>query len=934
MYRLLDLLAGIVTETYPTEDDHQPPSSSSASSSPLGSLPLFPNCTTSIQIQQQRFGNYLPYWNITNQLYTHGMMTHGGGVMKDTTMTITINNEDDEEDDTLNELFHMDTDIYRIGKSYFDNKEYARTVHWFDNIYSTIKNNNTNNNNGTYTSNNPSSTLPSTAWFRRRQRILMSIFTPTTVPATTLPIPSHSSIFTPPSMYSLQYPPRAYFLRCYALYLDGESKKEAERLQGTVNNPSTLTGNSNDQILTRGGTKVPVNQYLMNLYNDLSTVATNLATHLQSLQSSSSSSSSTRPVDPTTMMSDNSTNSSTLPPSSSSVSLSTNIHYLSSSVLPYLDPFCTYLLGIILRDLERKEEAKVAFITALQKFPLNWSAWYDLTKLFESKMEIDTVVQQYFASSSSSSAILPHWIYSLYQAYSYIEVHANTSALRLLQSLSGIFPHSVGLKALVARGLYNIRRFEPAHTLFRSIRYQDPYRIEDMDIYSNILYVKGDTPGLASLAHDVHGIGRYTYTPQCCCVIGNYFSARREHERAIIYFRRALRLDRQYTAAWTLMGHEYLELKNTTASIECYRRAVDTNPRDYRAWYGLGQTYELLHMFLYAAYYYRRTTALRPTDGRMWFALGSCYEHLERRSDAIACYERASNTDHDRDGAAAIKLAKLYRTGGNIGEAAKWYASYLEERELIQSPVSMVQPVTTTKDETNGKLNVKNGNVSSITSMNSGNSNNNNNPDVLEALLYLAKLAKDQKRWNDAEIYIQKLISLPSSTEIREARILLAEIRTARTLDQRVTQLMDQTSQDHSSVHNDNTVHPKYSGITQIPPTPSTVGIPGQSTTIMTRMLTTTTTTTTNSVPISSVLTSSTALGKDIASPTVQTVTPSLSSYPLFTSPITVPIQQSFQQSTPSNTITTSTIRSSNNTNTNLFIPTSEEYEEDDMAVE
>ena len=61
----------------------------------------------------------------------------------------------------------------------------------------------------------------------------------------------------------------------------------------------------------------------------------------------------------------------------------------------------------------------------------------------------------------------------------------------------------------------------------------------------------------------------------------------------------------------TLMGHGFLEMKNTGAAIEAYRRAVDINPRDYRAWYGLGQTYELLQMFFYAIYYYRKAATLR-----------------------------------------------------------------------------------------------------------------------------------------------------------------------------------------------------------------------------------------------------------------------------------------------------------------------------------
>lgn len=55
---------------------------------------------------------------------------------------------------------------------------------------------------------------------------------------------------------------------------------------------------------------------------------------------------------------------------------------------------------------------------------------------------------------------------------------------------------------------------------------------------------------------------------------GNHYSLRGEHEKAIKYFRRATQLDRTYLSAWTLMGHEYVEMKNSHAAIEAYRKAV------------------------------------------------------------------------------------------------------------------------------------------------------------------------------------------------------------------------------------------------------------------------------------------------------------------------------------------------------------------------
>jgi anaphase-promoting complex subunit 8 len=155
--------------------------------------------------------------------------------------------------------------------------------------------------------------------------------------------------------------------------------------------------------------------------------------------------------------------------------------------------------------------------------------------------------------------------------------------------------------------------FDDATSLFTSLRSTDPYRVEDLDVFSNILYVSEKRAELAALAHDYVQVDRLR--PEVCCLVGesasfarnswsvasircgknrlrspiggrthsrtrrsastgNYYSLRRDHEKAIAYFRRALKLDRNYLSAWTLMGHEYVEIKNTNAAIASYRRAV------------------------------------------------------------------------------------------------------------------------------------------------------------------------------------------------------------------------------------------------------------------------------------------------------------------------------------------------------------------------
>ena len=231
---------------------------------------------------------------------------------------------------------------------------------------------------------------------------------------------------------------------------------------------------------------------------------------------------------------------------------------------------------------------------------------------------------------------------------------------RILEYLLIIMPNFLFLKSMNAMISYNYMDYVNAEIIFDDIVKHDPYRLEDLDIYSNILYVMQKYSKLTYLAQFVSQLDRFR--PETCCIVANYYSARQEHEKSIMYFRRALILDKKSTSAWTLMGHEFVELKNSHAAIECYRRAVDINERDYKAWYGLGQAYEVLDMHLYSLYYFQKACTLKPLDRRMWQAVADCYAVLKDATQAIKCYQRAYqlSSNPGQDALLLYRLAKQY----------------------------------------------------------------------------------------------------------------------------------------------------------------------------------------------------------------------------------------------------------------------------------
>ncbi|KAH7541915.1 anaphase-promoting complex subunit 8 [Ziziphus jujuba] len=370
-----------------------------------------------------------------------------------------------------------------------------------------------------------------------------------------------------------------------------------------------------------------------------------------------------------------------------------------------IDPFGLYLYGLVLKEKGSENLARIVLVESVNSYPWNWSAWSELQSLCTT---VDIL---------NSLNLNSHWMKDFFLASAYQELRMQNEALAKYEYLQSIFSFSNYIQAQIAKAKYSLREFEQVEAIFEELLRNDPYRVEDMDMYSNVLYAKECFSALSYLAHRVFMTDKYR--PESCCIIGNYYSLKGQHEKSVVYFKRALKLNKNYLSAWTLMGHEFVEMKNTPAAVDAYRRAVDINPCDYRAWYGLGQAYEMMGMPFYALHYFKKSVFLQPNDSRLWIAMAHCYEteQLSMLEEAVKCYKRAVNCN-DREAIALHQLAKLHCELGQLEEAAFYYKKDLERMET---------------EEREG-------------------------PNMVEALLFLAQYYRGQKRFEDAEVYCTRLL--------------------------------------------------------------------------------------------------------------------------------------------------------------------------------
>ncbi|XP_075992623.1 cell division cycle protein 23 [Anticarsia gemmatalis] len=330
-----------------------------------------------------------------------------------------------------------------------------------------------------------------------------------------------------------------------------------------------------------------------------------------------------------------------------------------------LDGYLLYLEGVVLKKLDLRTEAVAALLLSVSAAPTLWSAW----------LELGCLANEYEALDSLK---LPnHWMIHFFAAHAFVELKISEQALDCyLDLVAAGFEKSTYVTAQMAIAHHDRRDVDTSLSLFRELYIHDPYRLDNWDVYSHLLYLKEKRMELANLAQKAVSIDKYRV--ETCCVIGNYYSLRSEHQKAVVYFQRALSLDPQYLSAWILMGHEFIELQNSNAAIQCYRQAIDVNRNDYRAWNGLGQAYEILGLNGYCIYYYSRAAQLRPNDSRMLVSLGEAYEKMDKIPNALKCYYKAHSTG-DIEGMALFKLAKLYEKSNMPNSAAAAYTAACQD---------------------------------------------------------------------------------------------------------------------------------------------------------------------------------------------------------------------------------------------------------------
>ncbi|KAH8673945.1 hypothetical protein BX600DRAFT_221036 [Xylariales sp. PMI_506] len=192
----------------------------------------------------------------------------------------------------------------------------------------------------------------------------------------------------------------------------------------------------------------------------------------------------------------------------------------------------------------------------------------------------------------------------------------------------------------VGRAYYEQAAYAEAEKYYRRLRILAPTRLEDMEVYSTILWFLKRETDLSFLAHEL--VDSSWHSPQAWCALGNAWSLARDHEQALRCFKRATQLNPKFAYAFTLQGHEHVSNEEYDKALTAYRQAMSADRRHYNAYYGIGRVYEKLGNYDKAYTHFHSASVINPTNAVLICCIGNVLEQQRQTVQALHYFSKAT----------------------------------------------------------------------------------------------------------------------------------------------------------------------------------------------------------------------------------------------------------------------------------------------------
>ena len=147
--------------------------------------------------------------------------------------------------------------------------------------------------------------------------------------------------------------------------------------------------------------------------------------------------------------------------------------------------------------------------------------------------------------------------------------------------------------------------------------------IDGIEYYSSCLWHLKKQQELSLLAH--YCLEKSFFRSETWIVLANTYSLNQDHEAALHFLERALKIDPFNAYAFCLSGHEHACKENFDKSKECYQNAINIDPKNVRAYWGLGNLKLKMEKFDTAINYFMKAVKINDKCSTFYTQIGIAF---------------------------------------------------------------------------------------------------------------------------------------------------------------------------------------------------------------------------------------------------------------------------------------------------------------------
>ena len=299
-----------------------------------------------------------------------------------------------------------------------------------------------------------------------------------------------------------------------------------------------------------------------------------------------------------------------------------------------------FSMGILLENFDRKKEALIAYENATNTDPKYATAWFNMGILLENFDKKKEAIIAYENTIKSDQKNYSAWIRI---GFVLLEFNRKEEALIAYENATRIVPQNEYVWICMGIVLNRLNRKEHALQAYRNATKANPENAYSWLKMGSVLEeLNRNKQAISAYKKATKVDPKHAKTWNN---LGLLLKKMGKKEEALVAYRNAVMIDPNNLYPWNHMGVLTEESRNKEQAVSDDEKTIKVDPKYSEAWNNLGILLEELDRKREALIAYENSTKIDPKNVSAWISIGYLSVNFDKKEEALIAYEYAANLE-------------------------------------------------------------------------------------------------------------------------------------------------------------------------------------------------------------------------------------------------------------------------------------------------